>query len=130
MEQNDATGKRAGSPKAERILAIDDEIASLERVSPNVGRYAVSLISLFLMLGAVLVVSGPVRLDIWLFLIRLLLIMVGIPAFIYGALMWTNRRQRLRLEREMDELIADHRGAGHPARLTGGSGSSPATPGR
>jgi hypothetical protein len=56
----------------------------------------------------------------WLFLIRLFLIMVGVPAVIYGALLATNRRRRLRLEREMDELIADHEGA-RPSRLTGGS---------
>jgi hypothetical protein len=122
MESNDASGTGAQSPRAERMLAIDDEIASLQRVSPKLLRYGASLISLLLMLGAVVVVSSSSRrLDVaWLYLIGVFLILVGVPAAIYGALLSMNRRQRLRLEREMDELIADHEGA-RPSRLMTGS---------
>ena len=101
MEPNDTTDAGEQSSKAERILQLDKEIAALERVSPKALRYGVNLIALLLVLVAVIVVSASGQGVAWLFLIRLFLIMVGVPAVISATLMASNRRQRHRLEREM-----------------------------
>jgi Flp pilus assembly protein TadB len=116
MEPNDFSGMRAESPTAHRMLAIDDEIDSLDRVNPKAGRYAAMLIPLLLLLGAVVFFApSTAEFDVaWLYLIQLVLIIVGVPGVIYGALLFKNRRQRLRLEREMDELISDREVRDHP----------------
>jgi Flp pilus assembly protein TadB len=107
MEPSDTAGAAERSPRAERILQIDDEIAALERISSNPLRYGVNLIALLLVLVAVVVVASSGWEVAWLFLIRLFSIIVGVPAVIYAALLTSNRRQRRRLERELDKLIED-----------------------
>jgi Flp pilus assembly protein TadB len=102
--QNDGLRPDEQSFRAQRILALDEQIASMERLDPHAGRYAAGLIYLLLLLAGVLYVVGG---GAWLFLIKLFLLNVGIPAAIYGALLFQSRRRRRRLEREMDELVAD-----------------------
>jgi Flp pilus assembly protein TadB len=121
-QPNDGLRPDEQSLRAQRILALDEQIASLERLDPHAGRYAAGLIYLLLLLAAVFYVAGG---GAWLFLIRLFLINVGIPAAIYGALLFQSRRRRRRLERELDELIADqatHRLMLSPAHLGGEAG--------
>jgi hypothetical protein len=102
------------APKAKRILTIDEEIAVLERSSPRSWLSDSALIPLGVMLGALgafLINSAGYRLrvlSLWP-----VLLLVAVPSALYGLELFKNWRRRMRLERELDELVADS-GAGKP----------------
>jgi hypothetical protein len=108
MKPGDEVSLRApDSPMARRILAIDQEIAMLERVRPKM-RFSVHTLVPLLLLPAVIAYFVSSGRDIqWLHMIKWTSILLGVPAVLYGSLLLTNWRQRHRLEREMDELVGD-----------------------
>jgi hypothetical protein len=101
---------RAGDPsRAIRILALDEEIAALEHVSPKARLYLALIIPLVLMLIPLMILisrnAGDANLEM-LYLFSPVLILVLVPTVIYGIEMMKNRRRLRRLEEELDKLIA------------------------
>jgi hypothetical protein len=107
MRRNDLSDAH-DSATARRILAIDQELAALERASPRSRLDSPWLIPMGIMLGAIaafVLVSAGYRLrtlSLWP-----VLLMVGVPSGVYAFELIQNWRRRLRLERELDELIGD-----------------------
>jgi hypothetical protein len=108
IELQEADVQRVGDPsRAIRILALDEEIAALERINPKAWLYAAMFILLMLVLGAVIFVasgSGTGFFRVIKFIWPLLLA-IAAPAGLYGLSLARNWRRRLRLERQLDELV-------------------------
>ena len=126
MRRNDLSDAH-DSATARRILAIDQELAALERDSPRSRLDSPWLIPLGIMVGAIaafVLVSAGYRLrmlSLWP-----VLLMVGVPSGVYVMELIKNRRRRLRLERQLDELVGG-REAGEPLGANRGGNSRDAT---
>ena len=109
---------RDESPTLHRILAIDDEIAALDRVQPKSRYlwYGTALLAGFLIWAITLVAADTSMSEP---LLRVILA-VTVPSVIFGVQIARNRRQRHRLELEMDELAKAPASAhGRPGLLSG-----------
>ena len=91
------------TPTAHRILAIDDQIAALERVRPKARYlwYGTAVLVGVLLWALTLVAAGSGAAD---FLFRTIVV-VAIPGVIFAAQLTRNTRRRHQLERELDRLI-------------------------
>jgi hypothetical protein len=93
------------TPTARRILAIDDEIAALDRVRPKARYlwYGTALLIGVLIWAVTLVAVGSGAADV---LFRTILV-VAIPSVIFAIQLTRNSHRRHELERELDTLIAE-----------------------
>jgi hypothetical protein len=89
------------SPVASRILAIDDEIATLERTRPK--PYVVFFGSVVFPLGIVAVAAASFALDFPE--LRRVAALLAVPCLLYARQLLGGNARRSRLERELDELI-------------------------
>jgi hypothetical protein len=93
------------SPTLRRILAIDDEIAALDRVQPR-SRYLLygsALLAAVLLWGVTLVAAGSSAAEP---LLRVILF-VTVPGAVFAGQIARNRYRRHRLELELDELTGE-----------------------
>ena len=93
------------SPTAHRILAIDDEIAALDRVRPKSRYlwYGTALLTGILLWATTLVAAGTRASGA---LLRVI-IFVAVPGLIFAGQLARNSHRRHKLERELDSLIAE-----------------------
>lgn len=109
MSANETTPHEHDSSKAERILEIDDEIAALKKIEPKKALYVSLLVPLLVLLFTfvTVVAASP---DAWLRVIANIwpvLALVALPSAVFSIQMIKNRSMRHRLDRELDELIAE-----------------------
>jgi hypothetical protein len=95
------------TPTAQRILAIDDQIAALERVRPKARylTYGTLLLLAFMFWAVTLVAAGS---DAAEGLFRVILA-VAIPSVVFALQLGRNTWRRHQLEQELDELIGEPR---------------------
>jgi hypothetical protein len=110
------------SPTALRILAIDEEIAALDRVRPKWVLYLVTGLVALLLLVLLLVTHVANSFDDSF--IRMTIVVVAAPFAAVAGQLAKTRGERLRLERELDELIAGQvvplpRSGGDPTPASG-----------
>ena len=91
------------SPVAQRILAIDDEIAALDGAVDRTVMWSGVGIVLLSMFGFMLAVLGSDQSRLGFFLITTTI--AAAPMAILGLHLSSNRARRRRLERELDSLI-------------------------
>jgi hypothetical protein len=99
------------SPTALRILAIDDEIEALDRIRPKswILIYGSAVLVLALMLGMVglMIADGLPGRSFIKGLALFMMTILGVPGAVLGLQLTNNYRKQRRLERELDELIAE-----------------------
>jgi hypothetical protein len=93
------------SPTAHRILAIDDEIAALDRVRPKARYlwYGTALLAAILVWAVALVAAGTRSSEA---LLRVI-VFVAVPGLVFAGQLARNSIRRHQLERELDALIAE-----------------------
>jgi hypothetical protein len=107
----------AESPTAKRILAIDDEIAALERAMPK-ARVIVNgtaVIAFCVLAGAIFIAGTDSDVSQYLRYILPSLGLIAVPGGILAIQMLKMRRERLALERELDALLGGSKTA-EPSR--------------
>ena len=99
------SGSPRETPTAQRILAIDDQIAALERVRPKARylTYGTLLLVAFMIWGVTLVAAGSDAADA---LLRVILA-VAVPSVVFAVQLARNSWRRHQLEEELDALIAE-----------------------
>jgi hypothetical protein len=93
------------TPTARRILAIDEEIAALERVRPKARYlwYGGALLAGILIWALTLLAAGSSEAE----LLFRVIVAVAIPSAVFGVQLARNTQKRHRLEHELDALIEE-----------------------